>query len=277
MEQNDYLLVGHFTKDLIEKNQFQLGGTVYWSGKVAQLLGFSVKIFSSFGKDLKKRVFEDKDLKKIEIFYLFSKNSTTFKNVYVTKEGKRKQFLFSKAKKILTSWLLRKIKKEPKILHLAPVFQEVKPSLAKKFKSSFLGATLQGWLRKREKDFSVSFSFWKGYQKYLPLFDAVICSREDLKNDFQLAKQFSAHSKIFVLTQGEKGCLLFWQGKTIELLPQKVLKSGNFTGAGDVFAAAFFAKLFETKNPILAAKFANRLAFLHIQKGLENFALRKQN
>lgn len=264
MRKREYVLVGHFTKDILNEREFQIGGTVYYGGFLAQKMGFSVKIFTSFGKDLKKH-FPKQFLKKVKIFNFPSKHTTTFQNIYKNKEGKRVQFLFQKAKKIPSNWILQSIKKEPEIFHLAPVFQEINPSFLKRFKKAFLGATLQGFLRKQNKDFSVSFCFWKDYKKYLPFFDAAICSIEDLKQDLKLAKEFSKYPKIFVLTQGKKGCLLFEKGKVVEILPKKVLFSGNFTGAGDVFATAFFIKFFETKNAILSAHFAHKIAGLHIQ------------
>jgi sugar/nucleoside kinase (ribokinase family) len=257
-------LVGHFTKDLIEDKKFQIGGTVFYSGILAKKFGFNVEILTSFGKDLEKVILKHKFLKKIKIFALKSKNSTTFKNVYF--KNKRKQYVFEIARKISSRNLSKNIFAE--ILHLGPVMNEVDPKIAKKIKANFLGATLQGWLRKKNKNSSVSFCLWKGYKKYLPIFDVAICSKEDLRGNLSLAKEFAKHSKLFVLTTGEKGCLIFEKSKITQIFPKKVLKEGYFTGAGDVFACAFFTKFYQTKNPYLSGEFANEIARLHIEKGI---------
>ena len=267
----EYFLIGHFAKD-IANNNFQIGGTVFYSGILAKKLGFKVKILTSFGTDLKERIQKEPLLRSIKIFNLPSKKSTTFKNIYFKDKDKRKQYLFAVAKKISEKDLPQNI--QPKILHLAPLIQEVDPKIAKKFKNSFIGATLQGWLRKKAKNSQVLFSFWKDYKKFLPLFNVAICSLHDLNNNFSLAKEFAQYSKLFVLTNGKKGCIIFENSKITEILPKKILKNGYFTGAGDVFACAFFAKYERTKNPYLAGEFANQVASLHIKesaKKLFNF------
>ena len=270
-KRKEYFLVGHFAKDIIDSN-FQIGGTVFYSGILAKKFGFEVKILTSFGEDLKEKIKKEQLLKEIKIFNVASQKSTTFKNIYFKDKDKRRQYLFSVAKKISTKNLPKEI--DPQILHLAPLIQEVDPKIAKKFKNSFIGATLQGWLRKRAKNSQVLFSFWKDYKKFLPLFNVAICSLHDLKNDFSLAKEFAKYSKLFVLTNGKKGCIVFENLKITKILPKKILKEGYFTGAGDVFACAFFTNYEKTKNPYLAGEFANEIAGLHIKesaKKLFNF------
>jgi hypothetical protein len=259
-----YFLVGHFTKDLIDNNKFQIGGTVFYSGILAKKFGFNVEILTSFDEYLKKAILKNKFFKGIKIFTIKSKNSTTFKNVYF--KNKRKQYIFEIARKISSKNLLKNISAE--ILHLAPVMNEVDPEIAKKIKTNFLVATLQGWLRKKNKNSTISFCLWKDYKKYLPIFDVAICSLEDLRSNFELAKEFAKHSKLFVLTTGEKGCLIFEKSKITQIFPKKVLKEGYFTGAGDVFACAFFTKFYQTKNHYLSGEFANEIARLHIEKGV---------
>jgi len=262
--QKIYFLVGHFSKDLLKGESFQLGGTVFYSGILAKKLGFKVNILTSYGKDLKEKVKNESLLQKTKIFNLTSQKSTTFKNIYLKNQNKRKQYLLSLARKITLKNLSKNYRTQ--ILHLAPIFNEIDPKITKKFKADFVGATLQGWLRKRNAKFRVMFSLWKDYKKFLPNFDAAICSIEDIKNNFSVAKEFAKYSKLFVLTTGERGCVIFEKSKITEIFPTKVLRNGYFTGAGDVFASAFFIKFYETKNPYLSGEFANKVAGLHIEQ-----------
>jgi sugar/nucleoside kinase (ribokinase family) len=44
------------------------------------------------------------------------------------------------------------------------------------------------------------------------------------------------------------------------------VKEVDSTGAGDVFAAAFFARLYNTRDPWEAARFANQMAAISITR-----------
>jgi len=263
----DYLLIGHFSKDLMEDKKFTLGGSVYFSGITAKKLGQKVKILTSFSNDLLLKL-EKNLLNEFEIENIPSKESTTFRNIYLNKN--RVQFLEKIAKKISP----RSISKEWKnanIVQIAPIANEVDEKIIKKFKNSLIGATLQGWLRKRNKQNRVLFSFWKNYKEYLPLIDVAILSEEDIHFDLKVAKEYSKFAKILVLTQGEKGCLVFYKRKIKQFKPKKILKKGNFTGAGDVFAAGFLIEFKKSGDFFQSAQFANFLAGFHVEKGIENF------
>jgi len=260
---NDYLLVGHFTKDLKEKG-FALGGSVYYSGIIAKKLGEKVKIITSFGPDISP----EKVLEGFKIVNIPSSQTTTFLNVY--KKGKRTQFLFKKAKKI-SPFCLTNDWQGSKVIHLAPVAQEINEKLFFLFKDSFLGASLQGLLRKKGKRGEVKFNLWKNYKKCLPLVQAAILSEEDIKRNFALAKEMSKFSKILVLTLGEKGCQVFSKGKT-KCFGTKKLKIVDTTGAGDTFAAAFLINFQKTKNPCKSAAFANSIAYSFLKNKLTDIS-----
>jgi sugar/nucleoside kinase (ribokinase family) len=64
---------------------------------------------------------------------------------------------------------------------------------------------------------------------------------------------------ILAVTDGPRGCEIFWSGQR-ERVPAPTRASLDPTGAGDIFAAAFFIALQRGDEPIKAAQLAIRLA-----------------
>jgi sugar/nucleoside kinase (ribokinase family) len=61
------------------------------------------------------------------------------------------------------------------------------------------------------------------------------------------------------VTEGPAGAVLFWHGDRRRFRAPK-MKEVDATGAGDVFAAAFFIRLFSTRDPWEATRFATLVA-----------------
>lgn len=101
--------------------------------------------------------------------------------------------------------------------------------------------------------------------------DVAILSEEDINFDQKLAEEFSRYAKVLVLTRGKKGCTVFNRGKFKNLSVEKIIKKGDKTGLGDVFAAAYLIKFSRTKNPWVAGRFANSLAAFHLRKNIRNY------
>jgi spoIIIJ-associated protein len=65
--------------------------------------------------------------------------------------------------------------------------------------------------------------------------------------------------RLVVVTEGAAGCRLFWNGDSRRFrAPQ--MQEVDATGAGDIFATAFFVRLLNTRDPWEAARFAVNLA-----------------
>ncbi|MBI4101690.1 MAG: hypothetical protein HY443_01860 [Candidatus Nealsonbacteria bacterium] len=254
----DYLIVGHFAKDLKSRG-FSLGGSVFYSGLCAKSLGYQVKISTSFGPDLEKKVAATG----FKINRTSSPASTVFKNIY-NRAGQRSQFLSSLALPLDSAQIPREWLDSP-IVQIAPIAKEVKEKSINSFKrkNSLIGVVLQGWLRDCRPGKEVSFSYWKNYRKVLPRADIAFLSEEDVKNHEGLIKEFAKFSPLLVLTQGKRGCSVFHRGKVSSFEARKI-KEKNPTGAGDVFASAFLVEFKKTKNFNLAAEFANSIAAKHV-------------
>lgn len=267
MKNKDFLIIGHFSKDL-KNHGFALGGSPFYSGFTAKKLGQKVKILTSFAPDLNN----EEILQEFNIHCIPSPVTTTFRNIY--RKGKRTQFLYQIASRI-TSKHLPLNWKSSSIIQLAPIAQEVDENILYSFKNSLMGATLQGWLRKQNKNKKVSFCLWKNYKKFLPKINVAFLGEEDVK-DINLVKKFAQFSNILVLTEGRKGCIVFYNGK-IKHFKAKRVREVDSTGAGDVFAATYLIKFQQTKNLWEAAEFANFIASFSVEKegieGIKNIKL----
>jgi sugar/nucleoside kinase (ribokinase family) len=119
--------------------------------------------------------------------------------------------------------------------------------------------TPQGWLRKWDTDGMVSSSDWHQLCEILPKANAVIISLEDLEGSVQAARDMAAFCNVLVLTKGAEGALVFWKDRE-RRFPGINVDTLDSTGAGDIFAATFFVRLHQTRDPWEAARIANFIA-----------------
>lgn len=256
MTQIDYLAIGHVAKDLakdLTAVSYQLGGTVSFSSQVAVALGCRTAVYTSAPSDMALT----EALPHVALHCLPSPEATTFTNTY-TANG-RHQTLHARAHPLTTADLPADWHRAT-ILHLAPIADEVEPALINLFSNSFIGVTPQGWLRQWDADGRVSPKTWAEAQTILPLATAVIMGEDDLYDEAILT-QFKQWAKLLVLTQGANGCTLFWGDEIRQFPALSVNGTVETTGAGDIFATAFFIRLYQTAGDAWeAARFANIIA-----------------
>lgn len=252
----DYLLIGHVAVDLTPTGN-QLGGTVSYSALTAKALGVRVGIVTSAGADAQL----DK-LEGVQIVNIPTKQSTVFENVY-TEQG-RKQTLHHQAAPINFEHIPQEWRMAP-IVHLAPIAQEVDPAMAGQFPSSWVGVTPQGWLRAWDENGSVFAQAWENSEQVLGGAGGVVMSLEDVNRDLELVEWMAHHTSLFCLTEGKDGSVLYWHGDRRRFRPYAV-EEVDATGAGDIFAAGFFTRLFQTRDPWEAARFATNLAAFSVTR-----------
>ena len=88
---------------------------------------------------------------------------------------------------------------------------------------------------------------------------AVVISLEDVGGDMELVERLAQHTRILAVTEGAAGCVLHWHGDRRRINAPKFYET-DATGAGDIFAAAFFIRLYTTRDPWEAARFATLIA-----------------
>jgi sugar/nucleoside kinase (ribokinase family) len=263
LEPVDYLAIGHVAHDLTPEGP-RLGGTAAYSALTAQALGLRVGIVTAYGPETSLAPLVD-----IPVIAIESPNSTTFENIY-TPSG-RIQYLRGQATRIDFNSVPEVWRRAP-IIHLGPIASEVDAVLPDSFSPALLGLTPQGWMRQWDSQGRVSRSEWQDANAALARADAVVISREDVNGDDQLIEHMAHQTRVLVVTESAAGAVLYWHGDRRRFPAPKVTEV-DATGAGDVFAAAFFYRLLKTRDPWEATRFATRLASCSVTRpGLEGIA-----
>ncbi|MCX7856335.1 MAG: PfkB family carbohydrate kinase, partial [Anaerolineae bacterium] len=92
-----------------------------------------------------------------------------------------------------------------------------------------------------------------------------VLSEEDIGGDETLAARWAAQTRILALTRGARGCSVYANGQVWHL-PAVPVQEVDPTGAGDVFAAVFFACLWKGDDPLRAARRANCVAAISVTR-----------
>ncbi len=261
VEPIDYLIFGHLTKDLTPAGP-RMGGTASFSSLTAKALGLRVGIVTSCAGDLDLQPLEG-----IQVINHPAEVSTTFENVY-TSHG-RIQFCYNQAE-ILEPGLTPEAWRNTPIVHLGPIAQETHPGLSKAFPNSIVGLTPQGWLRSWDENGRVSPAEWLEYRYVMGNSDVAVISVEDVQGDEERISDMASAIKILVVTEGANGSRVFWNGDVRHFSPPKMVEL-DATGAGDIFAAAYFFRYHATRDPWEAARFATNLAAFSVTRtGLDS-------
>lgn len=261
MGQIDYLLIGHITRDLTPQGDV-VGGTVAYSGRIGEAFGLKTAVLTSCEPDYPGL----QELSGLELAVIPAEQTTTFKNVY-TPDG-REQTIYGVANRITgqdvpPNW------QDARMVHLAPLADEVDPEIMHQFPNSLIGLTPQGWMRQWDENGRVFPREWPEAEKYFSLADIVIISQEDLLST-EMLFQYWAWSNILVLTGGAKGCIVFY-GDKAQYVPTIPVEEVDATGAGDTFATAFMFWYGKTGDPVASARFANTMASYSVtESGIEN-------
>jgi len=260
LEPVNYLIIGHLTRDLTPSGP-RLGGTVAYAGLTAHALGLKVGIVTSWGGELPLG-----NLKSIPMISYPADHSTTFENIY-TDTG-RIQLVHTIAPR-LDYYMIPEPWRQAPIVHLGPVAQEVEPGLVRHFPNSLVGVTPQGWLRSWDAEGHVHASEWPEAAFTLQQSGAAVLSIEDVLNDEGRIEEMASAARILVVTEGAAGARVYWNGDVRRFRPPVEVEI-DATGAGDVFAAAFFTRLYLTRDPWESARFANLIAANSVtRRGLE--------
>jgi sugar/nucleoside kinase (ribokinase family) len=229
-----------------------LGGTAAYAALTARALGRRPAIVTSAGLDL-----DLAPLGGTPIVRVPSARSTTFRNEYAG--GARRQHLLARAATLESSavpadW------RGASIVHLAPIAGEFSPSLQALFSGSDLvGLTPQGWMRTWDEVGLVSYASWTPALQAIERVDIVIVGVEDVGGDEAELERLAAVCRLLVATEGPRGARVYWN-RDVRRFPSPAADPVDPTGAGDIFAASFFIRYHQTRDPWEAARFANVLA-----------------
>jgi hypothetical protein len=252
----DYLLIGHVTQDVTPQG-FMLGGTVSYSAMTAVTLGLKVGIITAAPDEV--------DLSALAAFPLLRipcEEATTYENIQ-TPQG-RIQYLHKRAPTI-TAEMIPENWRGASIVHFAPVAFEIDPILLDIFPNSFRCITPQGCMRTADKEQRVHFCDWADAETQLPKTAAAVISVEDVEFNEERIQQLQKFANILAVTEGEQGARVYWKSEVRHFNAPRV-NVVDPTGAGDIFAAVFFARLFATRDAWLACAQAVQLATISVTR-----------
>jgi sugar/nucleoside kinase (ribokinase family) len=230
-----------------------VGGTVTFSGLTSRALGLSIGVVTSASADLMPglSVFEPEELSNVP-----APHSTCFENIY-TSQG-RQQKLISRAAPLSPVHLPERWH-SPRFVHLAPIADEVGYEWLDVFPGIPVYLTPQGWMRQWDGMGNVSARPLPQPERVCTAASAVVMSIEDAGGDESLVQAYARMSRLLVITRAAEGCTLYREGSA-QHIPAPQVEVIDPTGAGDIFAAAFFVHLYRTGDPVQAARFAVLLA-----------------
>jgi sugar/nucleoside kinase (ribokinase family) len=257
----DYLAIGHITIDKTAKGT-RLGGSAAYAALTARALGLRAGIVTAWAEELPLGTLDD-----LPIINIGAEQSTTFENIY-TPAGRQQKILAQAP--FLEYHLIPEAWRQPRILHLAPVAREVSPRILRYFTDCTIGLTPQGWLREWDDSGKVRVAHWEEADLLLSGAEAAVIAREDVGSDPAQIERMAAACPILAVTDGEAGAKLYAYGDEHQI-DAPAIKAVDSTGAGDIFAAAFFVRLHLTGDVLDAARFASQLAARSVQRvGLDS-------
>lgn len=256
IEPVDYLVIGHLSCD-ITPNGPRLGGTAAYAALTGHALGLRVGVVTAWGGEVPIEVLDG-----IKIQNVPAQQSTTFENKY-TPAG-RIQHIHHIAPDLSFENVPEAWRRAP-IVHVGPIAGEAKSLVDGNFSSSLLGLTPQGWLRRWDRAGRVGPGDWPEAHEMLARAGAAVLSIEDVGADEDCIEAMATTCKVLAVTEGPAGSRLYWNGD-LRRFRAPVLEEVDATGAGDIFAAAFFWRLYVTRDPWAAARFATHLASFSVKR-----------
>ena len=267
MDPADIVVVGHLCIDSIILPNRQvpctiLGGSAAYVSLSARHLGADVSIISKVGGDFPKAY-----------LWWLSQEGIDVANVHVVEDRKTTRFEL-KYSDDLSTRTLRLISKAPpitvedtqsslktKVIHLAPIANEIEYEAAEKLKrcSEILSLDPQGLIRAFKDEGVVTHEKLED-KRVLELADIYKSSKEeieavtgflDLHAAIRAVHDFGVETVI--VTLGGKGAVLSIEGTVYEIPAYTPTKIVDPTGAGDAFIGGFIAEYIRGKEVLWCA------------------------
>lgn len=280
MRTPDYLVIGHITADIQPDGSCVLGGTALYSAITAAHLGARVAVLTRgvYGREvagLKVPSLEPHLTDRISIVVQEAEVPTAFVNEY---HGSRRVQMMPHWAGPIDLNGLPPHWRNAKLVHLGPVADEIDRRACTGLTTQFLGATPQGWLRQwpRATGGRVTHVPLKLPGTLIDRLDSVIVSDEEIAYTREVVTRVGER-RMSVMTRGPEGAQVIASGQKIDI-PGYNVKVSDLTGAGDVFAAAFFLKASDrTVSALKAGEYANAVAALSLREiGAHGIPSRRQ-
>ena len=111
------------------------------------------------------------------------------------------------------------------------------------FPNAIIGVTPQGWMRAWRADGTVYPVPWLEAAALLPACHVLVVSPEDAGGNRAMLDSYVNLSPLAIITAGSDAASVYERGRLVAQVPALTAQPVDFTGAGDVFAAAFLVGL----------------------------------
>ncbi len=263
----EYLVIGHICADLMPDGSAVLGGTALYSALAAAALGQRVAVLTRgrfgtrvAGVDVPAL---DQYADQISIIVQDAEWPTCFVNEYVG--GRRNQTLPRWAGPIDLRGLPAHWR-NARTIHLGPIAQEIDPRQTGALTPTFLGVTPQGWMRDwpRATGGRVAMHHLRLPAELMSRIDGIVVNDEEFADARDSIERVGTNG-FGIVTLGVGGAQMWYGDPRPVTVPAYDLPVVDPTGAGDVFAAAFFVEVTNPRStPERALAFANAAAGLSL-------------
>jgi 1D-myo-inositol 3-kinase len=251
------VVCGHVTRDHLASG-ICAGGSAYYAARALAGLGARPRIFTAAGADFPRDA-----LAGIEADVAPAAATTSFVNTYAA-DGARTQRVLAAAPpldpaRLPAAW------RSPDVLLLAPVLGEVDvPAFVSATSARLVGLCVQGLVREVAPDGTVHPRPVPLDGAGLALAGAAVVGEDEARGSPGLVARLAAAVPVVAFTQGARGCEVIVRGRArrVGVHPTHEVDP---TGAGDVFAAAFFLGLARGEDPVEAARLGAAAASVAVE------------
>jgi sugar/nucleoside kinase (ribokinase family) len=250
------------------------GGSAFYAAHALAALGARVRVFTGAASDLPRDALEmrgsptptatpSSDPGAIEPLVLPCPATTTFVNSYAA-SGVRSQLVLATAPpldpaELPPTW------RSADVLMLAPVLGEIDPAgFASAVRARVVGLCIQGLVRAVQPGGAVVARRFEPDSAALAGVSAAVLGEDEADGQQDLVARLASAIPIVVFTRGARGCDVLVHGRSrhVGIHPAREVDP---TGAGDVFAAAFFLALARGDDPLGAARLGAAAASIVVE------------
>jgi sugar/nucleoside kinase (ribokinase family) len=258
----DLLVVGHVTRDEVDGG-VRLGGAASYAALAAACLGHETALVTVAPPD--DPLLEPlRHAPRLTVHCIRSEVMTTFALDYT---GTRRQLWLRRRARPLTLDEVPADWRRPRVAYVGAVAGECGAGFVRGLGASFVGAGLQGWLRRTDADGRVQPAALAEAPELLdpPPLNVAIVSEEDHPGAEGVAQAQVARGATAAITRGARGATV-WTAKERVEVPAAPAREVDPTGAGDVFGVVLTLEL-ARGTPLLAAGHAAAAAAARVVEG----------
>jgi sugar/nucleoside kinase (ribokinase family) len=252
----EFVAIGHVTLDRFG-DVVRPGGAALYAAVTAARLGLSAGILTSHADDFPLELLPPR----IELVSVPAAATTVFEHGQAA--GERRLRVLATAQPLGVDDLPEDWR-DPDLVLLAPVVNEVDGALATAFEGATLAAEAQGWLREVARDGAVHARTWPSPKGVLSRLQALFLSGADVRGQEAAMMEWVQRVPVTAVTAGARGALLYVNGDRYEVRPRRARQIYP-TGAGDVFAATWLVRYRLSGDPWEAAEAATCAASLAVE------------